>query len=286
MAPTPLFSVVVPMLNAEKFVRRSLDSIDTQTFRDWELVVVDNGSADQSLETVRDWAEERRDIRFACLVEPLRGPGAARNTGIRATTGTWISFLDADDRWYPTKLQTVAKVIADDPVYDLICHDELAVAPNGVSRTLEYHKWYHPETPLFPQVYERNFLSPSAVVVKRASLLQAGLFDTSLLCCEDHDLWIRLARFVKPRFIQEVLGEYIEREGSAIRDIRMTFSCDVQVGKRHFDEYSRYVRHPYPAYWLRVLRSFVASGKVLLQNGRLGELFGLTRDAAELGIWR
>lgn len=284
MASGPPFSVVIPMLQAEAFVRRSLDSVAAQTYENWDLVVVDNGSSDRSVALVRDWAAGQPRVRLTLLVEPLRGPGAARNTGILATTGDWIAFLDADDCWYPTKLEAVVETIRKDPQCDLICHDERVVASDGHARLLEYHKWYCRDTPLFPQLYARNFLSPSAVTVKRSSLLRAGLFDTSLLCCEDHDLWIRLAKFVRPGFIPCVLGEYHEREQSAIRDIRKTFSCDVQVGKKHFQEFSSYVRHPYWAYLIRVLRSYAASAKALLARGEPGGLLGLTRDAAALAI--
>lgn len=280
MTPNPTFSVVVPVYQAEPFLLRSLESVAKQTCDDWEIVIIDNDSSDRSFALAKDWTARNPHRRSHLLVEPRLGPGAARNAGIEAACGEWIAFLDADDVWYPTKLEMVAACIRGNPGCDLICHSELAVSSDGHSRPLEYHKYYDPDTSLFLQLYTRNFLSPSAVTVRRSCLFKAGLFDPSLLCCEDHDLWLRLGRFVTPRFLPEVLGEYTEREESAIRDVVRTFSCDVRVGKKHFQEFAACVRHPYLVYVKRVLWSYASSAKACVVRGQLSELMRLIREAA------
>jgi len=211
------------------------------------------------------------------LSEPRRGAGAARNAGIEAATGDWVAFLDADDVWYPEKLRVVADVIAAQGACDLVCHDELAVSTHGATRALEHHKGYHADRAFFAQLFTDNFLSTSAVSVRKASLLRSGLFDVTLPCYEDHDLWIRLARFATPVFVPQVLGEYTERAGSTIRDTPLALACNLQVGRKHFREFSRYATFPRLTYAKRVLRSYANAVKACVTRGQLRKVIQIAR---------
>lgn len=274
----PMFSVIMPLYQVEAYVLRSLESVGRQTFSDWELLVVDNGSRDRSLELAREWARNNPRYRCRLLSEPRRGPGAARNAGIKAASGDWIAFLDADDVWYPEKLRVVAGVIAAHGTCDLVCHDELAVPTAGATRVLEHHKRYYPDRPLFAQLFTGNFLSPSAVSVTKTSLLRTGLFDVTLPCYEDHDLWIRLARFATPVFVPQVLGEYTERDGSAIRDIPRALACDLHVGRKHFREFARYATFPHLIYAKRVLRSYASAVKACVTRRQPRDVIRIARS--------
>ncbi len=279
MGSPPLFSVIVPVYQGEAFLNRSLECVGRQTFEDWELLVVDNGSTDGTVALARAWESRNWHRRFRLLVEPFRGPGAARNAGIMAAEGEWIAFLDADDVWYPAKLERVAEIIRKDPACDLVCHDELVVSPDGYQRLVEHHRHYKPEVSLFMQLYDVNFLSPSAVSARRLCLLKSGLFDASLLCWEDHDLWLRLADRVRPCFIPEVLGEYTEREGSIIHNFREAFVCNLRVRKRHFQEFARFSNYPYLRFTWKTFRNYLGIAKACLVRGKFKELAQLTADS-------
>jgi glycosyltransferase involved in cell wall biosynthesis len=279
MGSQPFFSVIVPVYQGELFLGRCLECVGHQTFEDWEILVVDNNSTDGTVVVARAWEASNRHRRFRLIMEPSQGPSAARNAGIMAAEGEWVSFLDADDVWYPTKLEKVADNIRKDPTCSLVCHDELAVSPGGRPRPMEHHRYYKPEVPLFIQLYDVNFLSPSAVSVRRQYLVQDGLFDTSLRCWEDHDLWLRLADRVKPCFVPEILGEYTEREDSAIRNLREGFVCNLRVRKRYFQEYAKTSNFAHLRFAWRTFRIYLGTAKACLVKGRLMELVQLTGEA-------
>lgn len=104
--------IIIPLYNKEKTVARTLQSIQTQTFTDWRVLVVDDGSTDSGPEVVRSFV----DSRITLLQQENHGPGAARNTGIKAATADYVAFLDADDQWYPWYLENALNAIQNNPV--------------------------------------------------------------------------------------------------------------------------------------------------------------------------
>ncbi len=205
---TPLVSVVIPTYNHAHFLGRSVKSVIDQTFSDWEAIVVDNHSEDNSDEVVSGF----RDDRIRML--KIRNHGviaASRNLGIREACGEWVAFLDSDDCWYPRKLETAMNAAAGEE-YDVISNDELRVdIGNGDRRPLHYG----PYRPDFYKMLllEGNKLSPSATVIRREFLTSHGLgFGEApeFTTVEDYDLWLNLARSgARFKFIKEILGEYV-----------------------------------------------------------------------------
>ena len=210
----PRVSVVIPAWNAAAFIIKTLSTVAEQTFTDYELIVVDDGSSDDTKLVVDRFLKER-SLRGRCIRQENKKIAGARNTGIRAAEAEYISFLDHDDLWFPTKLERVmAEFDAHDDI-DLVCHNENIVQDGELVRVSR-------NGPLVPNMYERllfegNALSPSAVTVKKAKLLEAGLFreDPEFNTVEDYDLWMRLARVCRIRFLDDVLGEYQLVESAA-----------------------------------------------------------------------
>lgn len=116
--PDPFFSIVVATWNRAHLLARALDSIVSQTLADWEAIVVDDGSTDETTAVLRRYAE--LDPRFTGIPIGHGGISVARNTGIRKARGTWITFLDSDDRWEPDHLATRLKFIAAHPELEFI----------------------------------------------------------------------------------------------------------------------------------------------------------------------
>jgi glycosyltransferase involved in cell wall biosynthesis len=211
----PRVSVVVPAWNAASFIDKTLTTVAAQTFRDFEVVVVDDGSADDT-NLVAARFLEAHGLRGRCIKQENKKIAGARNTGIRAAEAELIAFLDHDDLWFPDKLAAVIAEFDAHPDADLVCHDENIVKAGALVRVSH-------NGPLVPDMYERllfegNALSPSATTVKKAKLLEAGLFreDPEFNTVEDYDLWMRLARVCRMRFLDRVLGEYqlVERGAS------------------------------------------------------------------------
>ncbi len=211
----PRVSVVIPAWNAAPFIEKTLATVAAQTFKDFEVVVVDDGSSDDT-KLVVDRSLQAHGLAGRCIKQANKKIAGARNTGIRAAQADLIAFLDHDDLWFPTKLaETVAEFDAH-PDADLVCHDENIVKDGRLVRVSH-------NGPLVADMYgkllfEGNALSPSATTVRKAKLFEAGLFreDEKFNTVEDYDLWMRLARVCRMRFLPKVLGEYqlVERGAS------------------------------------------------------------------------
>ncbi len=228
-------SVVIPAYNASLFIRRTVESVRRQTSKDWELIVVDDGSQDDTraavLGLVKEWG-----INGRCISQRNRGIAGARNTGIRDASGQYVAFLDHDDLWHPTKLARVLSVFATHPEVGLVCHDEHVIWKGKIVTTNRYGSYSDDMHEYL--LFKGNCLSPSATVVRRQLLIQARGFneDTDLHTVEDYDLWIRLSRLTRFHRLQEVLGEYVLRESSALHNVESHYENLVRMTTRHLHE--------------------------------------------------
>jgi glycosyltransferase involved in cell wall biosynthesis len=211
----PRVSVVIPAWNAAAFIEKTLSTVVAQTFKDFEVVVVDDGSADDT-KLVVDRYLQAHGLAGQCIKQANKKIAGARNTGIRAAQADLIAFLDHDDLWFPTKLAKTLAEFDAHPDADLVCHDENIVKDGKLVRVSH-------NGPLVPDMYGKllfdgNALSPSATTVKKTKLFEAGLFreDEKFNTVEDYDLWMRLARVCRMRFLPKILGEYqlVERGAS------------------------------------------------------------------------
>ena len=206
----PLVAIIIPTYNHAAFLRGALDSILAQSFEDWEAIIVNNFSEDDTIEIVRSYTDPRIHL------VNFRNQGviaAARNYGLKLTKAPFIAFLDSDDFWYPRKLeQCIAKLAQG---YDLVCHAEVWAGPGEKRRTVRYG----PESRAQYEslLLNGNCISTSAVVVRRARLDSVGAFDTDprIVTAEDYELWLKLASSgAKMGFIDDVLGEYLIHSGN------------------------------------------------------------------------
>lgn len=195
-----MFSVVIPTFNRRDKVVHAVRSVIDQTLDDVEILVVDDGS---------DGTEALLAERFGDRVRYMRGPAsgvaAARNLGIERAWGEWIAFLDSDDWWYPTKLERYAEAARKDPEVGLLYSKIDFVDAQGryiLTSAIRTHR------NAYPAVLQGNFIFASTVAVKKECLARVGLFDTELIGCEDWELFIRVARHVPARLIDEPLTAY------------------------------------------------------------------------------
>ncbi len=181
----PLVSVIIPTYNRAALVAEALASVKAQTFRDFEIVVVDDGGTDGTWEVLSDCGEIR-----ARRHPHRRGVSAARNTGINAARGQWLAFLDSDDLWLPDKLARQMAYLTTRPSLCLCQTDETWVRRGvRVNKPLRHRKV---AGRIFLPSLERCMISPSAVMVHRRLFQDHGAFDETLPAAEDYDLWLRL----------------------------------------------------------------------------------------------
>jgi len=210
-----MISIVIPAYKSVHSITGALDSVRSQTFPDYEVLITDDESRDGTLEVCRRYASEHPAMRILAVSIPHSGVAAARNHAVARASGEYIAFLDSDDRWLPQKLEQVAALIGRDPQADLIYHDAVMIARNGKC-------WHHssgppPENSYRALLLESNFLVTSAVTVRRSCLATTGGFDCNpdFEICEDYELWLRLARAgAKFAYIPAVLAEVARTDGS------------------------------------------------------------------------
>ncbi len=182
-----LVSVIVPVYNRAKLVTRAIDSVLKQSRPPLEIIVVDDGSTDETPDVLRQYGSKIKIIRQA-----HRGVSAARNRGIRSARGQWIALLDSDDEWLPKKLAMAEEFHHAHPEYLIFQSEEIWIRKgkrvNPKKKHRKYGGW------IFKQSLPLCIVSPSAVIFHRSLLEQIGLFDESFPVCEDYDLWLRVAK--------------------------------------------------------------------------------------------
>jgi len=179
-------SVIITTYNRAPVLEEAIQSVLAQDFRDFELIVVDDGSTDGTRSIL-----EKYSGSLTTLYQENRGVSAARNSGIKRSSGAYISFLDSDDLWLPEKLSTQIAFFNSHP-QAFICQTEEIWLRNGVRvNPRKIHKKYSGE--IFEHCLSLCRVSPSSVMIKRNLLDEVGLFDEELPACEDYDLWLRVA---------------------------------------------------------------------------------------------
>ncbi len=183
----PMVSVIIPTYNRAWTLRAAIDSVLVQDYEDTELIVVDDGSTDDTPALLSAYGKQIHVIR-----QENQGVSAARNRGIRAACGDLIALLDSDDRWLPGKLATQVAFFTGHPDAQ-ICQTQEIWIRNGV-RVNPGKRHRKPSGMIFSPSLALCLVSPSAVMIRRRLLREVGLFDESLPACEDYDLWLRIAR--------------------------------------------------------------------------------------------
>jgi len=201
MDANPKVTVVVPTYNYGRFVCEAIDSILCQTYRDFEIVVVDDGSTDDTRERLRRYGSQIRYIHQA-----NRGSSAARNTGIREARGEYVALLDADDTWTPNKLETQLHFAEEAGFEVMTC----SMPPGPVPRYAPGKRRRRP----FEDLFFYQPLVCQGGLIRRACFEKAGLFDETLQRCVDWDLLLRLGRFYP---VGELQGEYFHQRDHGAR---------------------------------------------------------------------
>jgi glycosyltransferase involved in cell wall biosynthesis len=183
---SPEVSVILPTYNRAWILKEAIDSVLAQDFKDFELIVVDDGSTDDTGQILDSYDQD-----LMVLHQSNRGVSAARNRGIDAAAGRLIAFLDSDDLWLPRKLTTQVNFFNSNPAAVINQTEEIWIR-NGirVNPKTRHHKF---SGMIFEKSLALCLVSPSAVMMKRSLFEEVGLFDEDLPACEDYDLWLRIS---------------------------------------------------------------------------------------------
>ena len=183
----PMVSVIIPTFNRSEKVVRAVSSVLNQDFRDFEVIVVDDGSIDNTHEALSKYMSAIKYIRQS----ENMGVSAARNRGIKSSIAPWIAFLDSDDYWLTEKLSVQIEYIDQNP-NTVACQTEEIWIKNG-RRVNPKKRHKKPSGNIFTQSLKLCLVSPSSVIIKRSLFEDVGLFDETLPVAEDFDLWLRIS---------------------------------------------------------------------------------------------
>ncbi len=199
MGAQTFFSVIIPTYNREQFLRKAVDSVLAQTFRDLELIIVDDGSTDGTRRLLSSYG----DIRISCLYQPNSGVSKARNKGLEKSGGRFIAFLDSDDHWAPEKLQKTHEYINRFPAINIFHTEEVWYRQGKLLGQKKKHE--KPTGHVYEKALPLCCISISTAVIKRDVFDTVGRFDEDLEACEDYDFWLRATSRYDVKLIPEYL---------------------------------------------------------------------------------
>jgi len=242
-----MVSVVIPVYNAGPAIRRAIDSVLAQSFTDYEIIVVDDGSTDNTEELVKKYGSK---VKY--IYQENSGRSSARNTGIQAAKGKWVAFLDADDQWLPDKLKIQMELLdrnselmwcAGNFIQTDGSRSTPRINPTVINNALtgrDYFLNYFEEA-----AKGLCFIATPTVIVKKSIFEKIGLFDISLLFGEDMDTWWRIAhKHPQVGYIAEPIARvYLNIQDQALQKQRLARkSCQniIKLAKKHFELSEKY----------------------------------------------
>ena len=191
-----MISVIVPTYNRAHQLPRTLDSILCQSYSPKEIIVVDDGSTDETSDLM---TSEYSEIVF--IQQQNTGVSSARNVGIKRASGDWIAFLDSDDEWLPEKLEIQMKALYENPEIKIFHTNEIWIRNgkrvNPKKKHEKFGGW------IFQKCLPLCCISPSSVIIHKSIFKEIGLFDYSLPVCEDYDLWLRITARNPVLYVEE-----------------------------------------------------------------------------------
>ena len=182
-------SIIIPTHNRCHLLLRALHSVFAQSYQNFEVIIVDDGSSDATRTLV-----QTRYHRCHYIYQPHKGVSAARNRGIQQAKGQWLAFLDSDDEWLPTKLQEQITAVSQQPDYK-----NRSYRVNAMKKHAKSGGW------IFEKCLPLCAISPSSVVIHSSVFKHVGLFNESLPACEDYDLWLRICAHYPVLFLERAL---------------------------------------------------------------------------------
>ena len=211
------FSIIIPLYNKRNFIKRTIQSVLNQSFADFELLIINDGSTDKSeLEVLKF-----KDPRIILINQNNQGVAAARNEGIKVASGNYICFLDADDLWKPDFLETFKKYSTLLPnqnvfscLFEIETSDKTFIPKYSIKKTNDFEIVNY-----FTASFKESVLWTSSAVFKKSVFDAVGIFDVGLKCSEDTDLWIRIGLKYDVVFIWEIVSKYCFDSKSISRNL-------------------------------------------------------------------
>ena len=200
-----LVSIIIAAYNAARYVKEAVDSAITQIYGNTEIVVVDDGSTDDTKKILAPYAE-RGQIKY--VYQENKGLAGARNAGIKSSSGEYVGFLDADDIFLSDKVAEQARILDENKEFG-VCYCDIVHFTDTVHPQEYHHRYKYPSGNIFEELLKKQFINPLTVVARRSVFENYGYFDEGLRRSEDWDLWLKWSlRGVKFYYLDKILARY------------------------------------------------------------------------------
>jgi len=257
---SPLVSVIIPTYNRALLLGRAIQSILNQTYQNFEIIIVDDCSNDDTEKVVKRFYDER--VRYIRHKE-RKGAAAARNTGIKAARGEYVAFQDSDDEWLSEKLEKQIRAFKNGSSDLGVVYTSLWQIGNGRKTYIPSSDIKQKEGNIHDVLLETNFISTPTAVVKKKCFERAGMFDENLPRVQEWDLWIRISKHYRFRHIDEPLVNAYLQHDSISRNMNALIVARKYISVKYFDEISKKPK--------LLGKHYFAIGTLLCLNGEIEE---------------
>ncbi len=234
---SPAVSVIIPTYNRACSIRRSVQSVLNQTFNDFEVIIIDDGSTDDTKKVLKNFYDKR--IRYFGF-KYNRGAAIARNIGIKFANGYFISFQDSDDEWLPRKLEKQINIFKEVPPNVGVVYSGFWKVKGGKKIYIPRSSVVEREGDIHNELLKENFITLQAVVIRKECFCRAGLFDESLKRFSDWELLIRISKYYKFKYIKEPLVKVFYTPSSISSDIEAYIKANEIIINRYYPEMKSY----------------------------------------------
>ncbi|WP_158941615.1 glycosyltransferase family A protein [Granulicella sp. S190] len=230
----PKVDVIIPAYNAAKYLPIAIESVEAQTFDDWRILLVDDGSTDNTAAVVAPYAE-RLGPKLKYIHQANKGLPGARNTAIRNSSAEFLALLDADDVWFPCRLKETLKIFEAHPKAGLVYGFTTLIDPEGKVTAVFDRRQKNGEGAVAPYIYMRKIDLPCPTVTfRRECVDEVGLFDETLRATEDRDLWLRIALRYEVAVVPTLIAHYRTSPGSMSTDPERMLQAQLQFIEKHY----------------------------------------------------
>jgi glycosyltransferase involved in cell wall biosynthesis len=229
----PTVDIIIPAYNAAKYLTAAIASVLTQTYEDWRIVLVNDGSTDATGDIAAQFQQQLGE-KMLVITQPNAGMSAARNVAIRSSSAEFLAILDADDVWLPCRLTESLKSFASRPQAGISYGLNARIDEHGSVFATFAGNPRHAEGKIAPAIFMRRVELPCVTVtLRRRCIEEVGLFDESMRGTEDRDLWFRIALRDEVAFVPKVIAHYRASPNSISTDLDRMLTSQLQFIRKH-----------------------------------------------------
>jgi len=251
----PRISVIIPTYNRAHYICETINSVLEQTYKDYEIIVIDDGSTDNTKKVLKGY-----DGKIRYLYQNNKGTPAARNFGINNSTGEFIGLLDDDDLWLPNKLELQVKELEKNPELAFICSSTYIIDSCGKN----IGQWGEKISIFgtFNDLYEENIVYNLTVLMRRKCFNDVGGYDEKLLSCQDYDLWLRMAKKYKFYYMAVPLTKHRKHDSNFGKNISLRLQNHLNIfNKIYISKSVSFLKRK-----IRIAKEFYKSGAAYYSN--------------------